>query len=91
VGPRHDAVRRLGDVRATAVHASRVARGPTAVQQRAEGRTAPDRRRDAVGGLVAGHSAGRRPVPRIGNGLVDPLNQMVHSEYLYQYGFIDGK
>jgi len=27
----------------------------------------------------------------IGNGLIDPINQMVHSEYLYQYGFIDGK
>lgn len=27
----------------------------------------------------------------IGNGLVDPINQLVHSEYLYQYGFIDSK
>jgi len=27
----------------------------------------------------------------IGNGLVDPLNQLFYSDYLYQHGFIDGK
>jgi len=26
----------------------------------------------------------------IGNGLIDPINQIVHSDYLYEYGFIDG-
>lgn len=27
----------------------------------------------------------------IGNGLIDPINQLVYSEYLYQHGFLDGK
>lgn len=26
----------------------------------------------------------------IGNGLVDPINQLMYSEYLYQHGFVDG-
>jgi vitellogenic carboxypeptidase-like protein len=27
----------------------------------------------------------------IGNGLVDPVNQLVYGEYLFQHGFVDGK
>lgn len=65
MGPGTHAVRRLGEVRARAVHARRAARGPAAVQQRHRGRTSPDRRHDAVGGHLAGHAAGRRPVPRV--------------------------
>lgn len=65
MGPGTHTVRRLGEVRARADHAQRAARGPAAVQQRHRGRTAPDQRRDAVGGPVAGRVAGRRSVPRV--------------------------
>jgi len=64
VGPGPDAVRRLGEVRARAIHAGSAARGPETAEQRHGGRTPPDGGHDAVGGYVAGRPAGRRPVPR---------------------------